>query len=450
MSELLAKSDLQSTDQKSRIGPKVVGGAIALSLLLLVLMSPPSEIATDLPSAHQNHELADSINLFEDALMQINSDYINEIPPEELVEAALKGIFSELDSHSIYLNESSYQKLIEQTDGEYLGVGIEIEEQDAKFFISDLTVDSPAAKLGLKTGDQIIAINGQNLENSSYKDVYQLMQDNTAPTVALNLKRSNKNFDVQLTRQFLEIESVESLFIPHAQVLDKSKGSDLSDQGIAYTRISHFNEYTANDLKTELETLYTTHPSLYGLIIDLRNNPGGLVHAAVEVADLFLQKGTIVSANGRADDADFKFQANPDIIFADLPIVVLINGSSASAAEIVAAALKDQDRATLVGKNTFGKGLVQTIIPIQSGALKLTTSRYYTPSGLSINERGVRPHIKSPDSEMLMAIAEIETSKNNVLPHYMAIKDPTLLRGWQYLNSVSSRDQIALDTPHEK
>lgn len=452
MSELLANSEHQNNPSKKAFSKQ----AFSLGLLLgaglaLVLLLQPSPVV-DLPQAHQNPELSNSISLIEDALQQINSDYIQEIPAEQLAEAALRGIFQELDTHSKYLNEESYNKLVEQTDGEFLGVGIEIEESAGRMLISSLVPDSPADQIGLQLGDEIVAINGQNLNTISYVQVISLMHDASESVLALNLLRAENAFEVQLTREIIAIDSIKTLFIPHADVLsNQTEKNDNTQTGIAYARITHFNDYTAKDLEENLLAIKNSgDSSLYGLILDLRNNPGGLVEAAVEVADLFLEKGTIVSATGRASDADFKFRAKKGEILATLPIVVLINGSTASAAEIVAAALKEQDRATLVGKNTYGKGLVQTIIPIQNGALKLTTSRYYTPSGLSINERGVRPDIKSSDSDMLIAMSELSSSTQQTLPHYMAVKDPTLLRGWQFLNGKTSRNQIAMEAPDAK
>ena len=446
MSELLANSEHQKNSTKKAFSKQAFALGLLLGACLLMVLLLRQRPVVDLPHAHQNPELSESLSLIEDALQQINSDYIQEIPAEQLAEAALKGIFEELDEHSKYLNEASYKKLVEQTDGEFLGVGIDIEEQAGRMLIRALHTDSPAIQIGLQLGDEIIAINGQSLQNMSYVQVIDLMHDSNQSILSLKLLREENSFDVQLTRELIAIDSIKTIFIPHADALSSNK--DKNQSGIAYARISHFNEYTAKDLQEQLISISNKEESLYGLVLDLRNNPGGLVNAAVDVADLFLEKGTIVSATGRASDADFKFRASTGEIFSDLPIVILINGSTASAAEIVAAALKEQDRATLVGKNTYGKGLVQTIIPIQNGALKLTTSRYYTPSGLSINERGVRPHIKNSDSDMLIAMNEINTSNQQTLPHYMAIKDPALLRAWQLLNGKTSRNQIAMDAPN--
>ena len=450
MSELLANSERQKNSTKKAFSNQAFSlGLLLGASLAMVLLLRPGPVA-DLSQAHQNPELSESFSLIENALQQINSDYIQEIPAKQLAEAALKGIFLELDHHSKYLNEASYKKLVEQTDGEFFGVGIDIEEQAGRMLIRDLVPDSPATQIGLQLGDEIVAINGQNLNNISYVKVINLMHDASDSILSLNLLRQGNSFDVQLTRELITVGSIKTIFIPHSDALssDTAKDTKTNQSGIAYARISHFNDYTAKDLQKELLNISRKEKSVYGLILDLRNNPGGLVDSAVEVADLFLEKGTIVSATGRASDADFKFRAQKGEIFADLPIVILINASTASAAEIVAAALKEQDRATLVGKKTYGKGLVQTIIPIQNGALKLTTSRYYTPSGLSINERGVQPHITSTDSEMLIAMTEINISNQQTLPHYLAIKDPTLLRAWQFLNGKYTRNQIAMDAPN--
>jgi len=449
MSELLANSEHQKNSTKSSFSAQAFAlGLLLGACLVMVLLLRPNPVS-DLPQAHQNPELSNSLSLIEDALEQINSDYIQEIPAEQLAEAALMGIFKELDVHSKYLNEQHYKELIEQTDGQFLGVGIDVQEQNKRILISDLSANSPAEKIGLRIGDEIQAINGQALENISRVDVINLMHDSSEPVLAMSIVRETNTFDVQLTRALIPINSIQSKFIPHVEILTKNNAHNKNTAaGIVYVRITHFNEYTAKDLQKTLLNLLEENQSIYGMVLDLRNNPGGLVDSAVDVADLFLQKGTIVSATGRASDADFKFRATSGEIMAEVPIAILINGATASAAEIVAAALKEQDRATLVGQNTYGKGLVQTIIPLESGALKLTTSRYYTPSGLSIDERGVRPHIKSLDSEMVISLRDIESNHQKTLPHFMAVKDPTFLRAWQFLNGKTARNQLAMEAPY--
>lgn len=446
MSELLSHSEKQNSVSKKGFDYL----AFALGMLLgvcIVMFFTFSKVNTEVkPELYSDQNLTDTVLLIEQAMQQVSSDYIDEIPVQELAEAALQGMFTTLDNHSLYLDEDTYQKLITQTDGEYLGIGIEVEEKDGHVLIAGVLENSPAAETGLQIKDEIIAVNGHSVQEQSYKILLAQPSDKVDSKVTLSIRRSAKEFEVSLARGFIPIKSIYSALIEaNTNSSKRSVATEKTSESLAYIRISHFNEQTPVDLGIAIENLENTPGDLYGLILDLRNNPGGLVNAAVEVADLFLQSGTIVSANGRAADADFKYKASTGELFSGLPVVVLINGATASAAEIVAAALKEQDRATLVGENSYGKGLVQTIIPLSSGALKLTTSRYYTPSGLSINERGIRPNVKIADSEMIMAMNELKDSKHTNFPQFLAIKDPALLRAWQHINRVSSRDQLAMD-----
>lgn len=455
MAELLSQSDTKKNQQKRGFSHVAFSlgmlfGVALAAIFVLQQADPQFNSRLDpLTNTDRSHDpaLSETVLLIEQALQQVSTDYIDEVQPKELAKAALTGMFTKLDKHSQYLDEEAYRQLIEQTDGEYLGIGIEVDDLAGHIMIISIMENSPADQIGLRIGDEILEVNGQNVVKLPYKELLGNVRGQAGTSVNLGIKRDDEQFDISLERDFIPIHSVKSVFIaaPDDNIDKRSGSGKLTDDGIAYIRITHFNEHTATDLENTLIELQNSAHPLYGLILDLRNNPGGLVNSAVAVADLFLQSGTIVSANGRAADADFKYQAISGEHFADLPLVVLINSATASAAEIVAAALKEQDRATLLGENSYGKGLVQTIIPIRSGALKLTTSRYYTPSGLSINERGVRPHVKVADSDMMMAVAELEKSKIRTLPMYLAIKDPTLLRAWQHLNGSNSRDQLAME-----
>lgn len=447
MAELLNKSESQKSNSTSGISYAALSVGMLIGMCLAGLFLFQKSTPPQVDSAIQNSELAKTVLLIEEALQHINRDYIDEIPPATLAQAALDGVFTKLDRHSKYLDESTYQNLLEQTDGQYFGVGIEIEEQQGLVTIVLVLAESPAEQIGLRVGDQIIAINGQDVVLSSYQQVLEQARAHFDTNLALTLLRDGENFDVQLSREFIPIDSIKSVHL-NAHSSGKQNQTDpngLPDSGIAYIRISHFNEQTAGDLTRSLEELVLDANQPDGLVLDLRNNPGGLLKSAVEVSDLFLNSGTIVSANGRASDADFKFQADKSEKLSGMPMVVLINSATASAAEIVAAALKEQDRAILVGQSSYGKGLVQTIIPLKSGALKLTTSRYYTPSGLSINERGIRPHILIDDSTMLDTLNELSETDANLF-QTLAIKDPALLRAWQYLYKTNNRDQIAMET----
>ncbi|MBT8142384.1 MAG: S41 family peptidase, partial [Gammaproteobacteria bacterium] len=390
MSELLSQTPSANQSRRRRPSPAAFSIGMLLGLFAACLFVVYQNRSAPAPQPVET-DMDKTVALIGQAMQQVRSDYIDEISPQELAEAALEGMFTRLDEHSRYLDEQTYQNLVQQTDGEYLGIGIEIESQDGAITVVSVLDDSPAARIGLQADDLIVAVNGQDIEKLPAADLLNEIRHAVNSVLALSVQRGDENFDVQLTRDMIIIASVESFLITPAN--KSSLSNTPKAEAIAYVRIRQFNENTASDLQNILDRFLLTEHSLYGLVLDLRNNPGGLVTSAVEVADLFLHSGTIVSANGRASDADFVFQAQVGESFADIPVVVLINGATASAAEIVAAALQEQDRAILLGEQSFGKGLVQTIIPIDSGALKLTTSRYYTPSGLSINERGIRPNI---------------------------------------------------------
>lgn len=447
MADLLNPAESKKSNTTSGISYTVLSVGILIGMCLAGLIFFQKSTPPQVDSAIQNSELAKTVLLFEEALQHISRDYIDEIRPATLAQAAIDGVFTKLDRHSKYLDESTYQNLLEQTDGQYFGVGIETEELQGLVTIVLVLAESPADQIGLRVGDQILAINGQDVVLSSYEQVLEQARTHFDTNLELTLLRDGQHFDVQLSREFIPIDSINSvhLNVHSGDRQNKTDANGRPHNGIAYIRISHFNEQTADDLARILEELAHEAKQPGGLVLDLRNNPGGLLKSAVEVSDLFLNSGTIVSANGRASDADFKFQADKSEMLSGMSLVVLINSATASAAEIVAAALKEQDRAILVGQSSYGKGLVQTIIPLQSGALKLTTSRYYTPSGLSINERGIRPHILIDDSTMLDTINELTVTDADLF-QTLAIKDPALLRAWQYLDRTNNRDQIAMET----
>jgi carboxyl-terminal processing protease len=294
-------------------------------------------------------------------------------------------MLSGLDPHSSYMNAKSYRDMQVQTRGEFGGLGIEVTQEDGFIKVVAPIDDTPAARAGILAGDLITHLDGQSIKGMKLNQAVDKMRGavNTKITLRITRKGTDKPIDVTLTRDVVRVRSVRS----HVE------GSD-----IGYIRISSFNEQTADGLKKAINEISAQIPpeKLKGYIIDLRNNPGGLLDQAIAVCDTFLDHGEIVSTRGRNDDETQRFDAHPGDLINGKPLIVLINGGSASASEIVAGALQDQKRATILGTRSFGKGSVQTIIPLGSGngALRLTTARYYTPSGRSIQALGITPDLQ--------------------------------------------------------
>lgn len=318
--------------------------------------------------------------LFAEVYEHIKQDYVDEVPDRRLIEAAIRGSIAGLDQYSAYLDENELEEMRMNTAGAYSGVGIEIALIENTIKILNTIEDSPAARAGVRAGDAVVAVDNVPVDAANINDSVERMRGKSGTRVKLTIIReaTPQPFDVVLTRGTVQVHSVKP---------------ELLEPGYAYVRITQFNENTGVDFSRELANLQKKTP-LRGLVLDLRNNPGGVLDAAVAVADALLDSGVIVTADGRAADAKFEMQAHPGDLMNNAPIVVLVNGGSASASEIVAGALKDHKRASLIGQKTYGKGLVQSVLPLSSGgALKLTTSRYLTPSGVSINERGIVPDV---------------------------------------------------------
>jgi carboxyl-terminal processing protease len=319
-------------------------------------------------------------SLFAEVYQRVRRDYIDDISDERLMSGAVRGVVSGLDQYSTYLDEREYAEMRASTSGTYSGVGIEISLADKQLTVLAVIDDSPAARVGLHTGDVIVAIDALVVAAANLNDAVDLLRGKPGTAVVLTVQREAvpQPLRFDLVRRKVQVHSVK------AEVLEP---------GYAYVRVTQFSETTADDFSTALKDLQ--HGSkVNGLVLDLRNNPGGVLEAAVAVADEFLDSGIIVTAQGRAVGSDFAMQAQPGDVLNGAPIMVLVNGGSASAAEIVAGALQDQRRAQLIGQTTYGKGTVQTVTSLaQGGALKLTTSRYHTPSGASIQQRGITPDV---------------------------------------------------------
>jgi carboxyl-terminal processing protease len=328
--------------------------------------------------------LFDELKTFTDVLSVVKRDYVSEVENKKLVEGAIKGMLATLDPHSGYLDPDFYQDLQVQTKGEFGGLGIEITIKDGLLVVVAPMEDSPAEKAGVRPGDIVVKIDGKYTKELSLVDAVKKLRGPKGSPISISVSRKGVSdlLDLTIVRDNIEVRSV--------------KGRYLED-GFGYVRVSQFMEHTADDLKAALNAMVKQSglPELRGLILDLRNNPGGLLAQAVRVSDMFLKEGVIVYTDGRIESQKQKFFAHGRGTEPEYPIVILVNGGSASASEIVAGALKDHGRALILGTQTFGKGSVQTITPLENGgALALTTALYYTKSGNSIQARGVTPDIE--------------------------------------------------------
>ncbi|CAK0744903.1 carboxyl-terminal processing protease [Azospirillaceae bacterium] len=348
----------------------------ASALAALLFLSPACATAESNTS-----ETYRQLNLFGDVFERVRSEYVEKVSDEQLVEAAINGMLTSLDPHSSYLNRKSYQDMQVQTKGEFGGLGIEVTMENGLVKVVSPIDDTPAFRAGLQTGDYITHLNGEAVLGLTLSDAVEKMRGPAGSDIRLTIRRGEitEPFDVTLTRAVIRIQSVRSRV----------------ENDIGYLRITTFNEQTQSGLEKAIEKIKEElGPKLKGYVLDLRNNPGGLLDQAIAVADDFLNQGEVVSTRGRRPEDGQRYNAKPGDLANNLPIVVLINGGSASASEIVAGALQDHRRAIIMGTQSFGKGSVQTIIPLQGhGAMRLTTARYYTPSGRSIQQLGITPDI---------------------------------------------------------
>jgi carboxyl-terminal processing protease len=323
------------------------------------------------------------LNLFGDVFERIRADYVESPDDTALIESAIDGMLTSLDPHSSYLSAKDFKDMQVQTSGKFGGLGIEVTMEEGVIKVVSPIDDTPAARAGILAGDMIIALDGETVQGLNLTQAVDRMRGNINTPITLTIKRDGveKPFDVRLVRDVITIHSVRSRI----------------EGDIGYIRITTFNEQTFDGVNEAIDKIEKDvgADKIKGYVVDLRNNPGGLLDQAIAVSDAFLDRGEIVSTRGRHAEETQRHNAHSGDLAADKPVVVLVNGGSASASEIVAGALQDHGRATIVGTRSFGKGSVQTIIPLGSnGALRLTTARYFTPSGRSIQAKGIDPDIE--------------------------------------------------------
>ncbi len=408
---------VQRPRSRKRLATAIVVGALALTLLL----SPT--VRTVATAARDTYE---SLETFANIINIVQKHYVEEVTTDRLVEGAINGMMASLDPHSAYLTPELYKELQVDTKGTFGGLGIEITIRDDILTIIAPIEDTPAFRAGVKPGDQILKIDGQSTKGMSLMKAVSLMRGPKGTEVTLTLRRESapEPFDVKIKREIIRVKSVKDV--------------KLYDNRYGYIRVAQFQEGTSRELSDAMHKLEKEAPGeLEGIILDLRHNPGGLLNEAVKVADLFIDAGLIVYTEGRDESQKQRFLAHTDGTEPNRPMVVLVDEGSASASEIVAGALQDHKRAVLVGTRTFGKGSVQTILPLDhQSALRLTTARYYTPSGRSIQATGIEPDVVV---ERIVQVAKAERPeiRERDLEHHLENPDVA--------SDASPRGELATD-----
>ena len=356
-------------------------------------------------SYSSDNNIYKKIDLFGEVLEKINKEYVNEINQSESMDAAIDGLLQSLDPYSGYMSPKIFDEMQTDTSGEFGGLGIEVTMEAGVVKVISPIDDTPASKAGIKAGDFIVKINNTQVQGKSLSEAVDLMRGPVGSSIELTVRRrgEKKALIFEVTREIIQIKSVKA---------------DLLDQNIGYLRLTSFNENSAQQIKNEIQKL-KKNKKLKAYILDLRNNPGGLLSQAISISDFFLDNGEIVSTKGRKSSENRKWFAKEGDIINGKTLLVLINYGSASASEIVAGALKDHKRAIILGENSYGKGSVQSIIPLKNkGAIRLTVAKYYLPSGKSISEVGVSPDIEINEE---LDNFEIKTDTDNQLNYALKL-----------------------------
>ena len=342
-------------------------------------------------SAESNTSIYEKIDLFSEVLNKINNEYVEEVNQSDTMDAAINGVLQSLDPYSTYMSPEMFRDMQTETSGKFGGLGIEVGMEHGVVKVISPIDNSPASRVGVKAGDYIVKINDNQVQGKSLTEAVELMRGPVGSDIEITVRRIGvkKSIIFTITREIIKIESVKSKYI---------------DEGIGYLRLTSFNENSGKQIKKKIKE-FNNKKDLKGYILDLRNNPGGLLSQAIKIADFFLEDGEIVSTKGRKKSENRKFFAKKGDLTNGMTLIVLINYGSASASEIVAGAFKDHKRAILVGENSYGKGSVQSVIPLKNkGAIRLTISKYYLPSGKSISEVGVTPDIEIEESSNTFVI----------------------------------------------
>ena len=378
---------------------------LSIALAICVLTAAP------LSGQAQQTELLplplDEVRMFTEALDRIRMAYVEEIDDKTLLENAIRGMLAGLDPHSAYMAGQEYDALQETTSGEFGGLGIEVGRENGYIKVISPIDDTPADRAGIEAGDLIIQIDNKPLRELTPEEAANMMRGEPGTEVTVTIAREGMEpFELSVVREVIAITSVRSRIL---------------EPGYAYVRIAQFRLNTGEELEDELRELYAEHGELKGVVLDLRNNPGGVLQASVRVVDAFIEEGSIVSTKGRLGENDMTFSASLATIAPDVPLAVLVNNGSASASEIVAGALQDHGRAVVMGTQSFGKGSVQTVLPLDdTRAIKLTTSMYYTPSGRSIQAQGITPDIIVDDAFVTRRSRSISQYNEADLPGRLA------------------------------
>ena len=399
----------------------ILVAAICIPILSLTLLERNSGVSAKTQDTYKNLEI------FSNVLSIVEKNYVEEIDTEEIIEGAIKGLLTTLDPHSSFMKPDDFKELQVETKGSFSGIGIEIAIRDGMLTVVSPIEGTPAFKKGLKAGDKIVKIKDEPTKDLSLMEAVKRLRGTkgTKVTISIHRKGWRDLKEVTIVRDVIPLHSVKSRW---------------QEPGYPYIRITNFQSKTTKDLKKTLKE-FSNKEEIKGLLLDLRSNPGGLLDQAVKVSDLFLKNGLIVSTKGRLKEQNMTYKAHSSGVHYDFPIVVLVNEGSASASEIVAGALQDHKRALILGAQTFGKGSVQTIIPMNNGAgLRLTTARYYTPSGTSIQAKGITPDIIVPTP--VFTREEIEEEKK--------VKKHRFLREKDLINHIENGDAPEEKTSEQK
>jgi len=388
-------------------------------LIIFCCLLPPQNTFAKSQDTYQ------SLETFANVLSLLEKNYVDSIDPEDVIQGAIKGMLSSLDPHSSYLKPENFKDLQIETSGSFTGIGIEITMKDGQLMVVSPIEGTPAFKKGIKAGDIIVKIDNEYTKDLTLMDAVSLLRGKKGSDVTISIQRKGWDDyrDFTITRDLIPLHSVKS---------------KLLEPGYGYIRITNFQSKTSHDAREALIKLSTNH-NLSGLILDLRNNPGGLLEQSVEVCDLFLEQGMIVYTKGRIENQNAEYHAHAGGQKFTAPLIVLVNGGSASASEIVAGALQDHKRALILGVQTFGKGSVQTVFPMSDGTgLRLTTARYYTPNGRSIQAKGITPDLVVPLQQPL----------ENPEPHRSILREKDLKHHIENkTDSGKSSDESQEDSP---